>query len=162
MENQDDIKEFIGGHPHKNKVHKVLAHSYSVYLFFLLLSICLDLLFSIRIFNSSIHLSFGLMFLVFGTFLVVWAQYTSRNIDKVNITKETFMHGPYRFTRMPTNYGLLFLTLGFGIITNAFFVVLFSFLSLIIAKFIFIQKQEEILSEKYGEPYQEYKKIVKF
>lgn len=162
MENQVKIKESTEEYPHKNKVHKLLAHSYSVYLLFLLIGICLDLLFSIRIFNSSVVLSFGFLFLMFGTFLVVWAQYTSRNLNKENIKKETFQHGPYRFTRMPTNFGLLFLTLGFGIITNAFFIVLSSFLSLFIAKFFFIEKQEKILSEKYGTPYVEYKKIVKF
>ncbi len=162
MENKEKIIKNTEEYPHKNKVHKVLAHSYSVHLLFLLAGICLDLLFSIRIFNNSVILSFGFLFLMFGTFLIVWAQHTSRHINKENITKETFQHGPYRFTRMPTNFGLLFLTLGFGIITNAFFVVLSSVASLFVAKFFFIEKQEKILSEKYGEPYVEYKKIVKF
>ncbi|KKP71662.1 MAG: hypothetical protein UR70_C0021G0015 [Candidatus Nomurabacteria bacterium GW2011_GWB1_35_20] len=51
--------------------------------------------------------------------------------------------------------------LGFGIITNALFIIIFSVISFIITKFVFIRKEEKILAEKYGIPYLEYKKSVK-
>ena len=156
------IEEFKNEYPHKNKVHKILAHSYSIYLFLFLLGICADLIFNIKIFNNPTVVSFGFVFLVFGTFLIIWAQYTSRNLNKETLNKETFCHGPYRFTRMPTNFGLFFLTLGFGLVINAFFVVLSTFISFIVAKFVFIEKQEKVLAEKYGAPYLEYKKLVRF
>jgi protein-S-isoprenylcysteine O-methyltransferase Ste14 len=155
-------EEFKNEHPHKNKVHKILAHSYSIYLFLFLLGICADLIFNIKIFNNPMVVSLGFVFLVFGTFLIIWAQYTSRNLNKETLNKETFCHGPYRFTRMPTNFGLFFLTLGFGLVINAFFVVLSTFISFIVAKFVFIEKQERVLTEKYGAPYLEYKKLVRF
>jgi protein-S-isoprenylcysteine O-methyltransferase Ste14 len=159
---EGETKEFKNENPHKNKVHKILAHSYSIYLFLFLLGICADLIFNIKIFNNPTIVSFGFVFLVFGTFLIIWAQHTSRNLNKESLNKETFCHGPYRFTRMPTNFGLFFLTLGFGLVINAFFVVLSTFISFIVAQFVFIEKQEKVLAEKYGAPYLEYKKLVRF
>lgn len=47
-------------------------------------------------------------------------------------------------------------------IVNAFFIIVFSFISFLITKFTFLSKEEKILAEKYGAPYLEYKKSVKF
>ena len=104
----------------------------------------------------------GFIFLIFGTFLVFWAQKTSRHLNIENITKETFCHGPYRYTRSPTHWGLFLLMLGFGMIANAFFIVLFSIISFLITKLVFLKKEEKVLAAKYGTPYLEYKKSVKF
>jgi len=149
-------------HLQKQSVHKVLAHSYSVYFLFFLLGVCFDLVLNLKVFNASIVMPVGFILLIFGTLLILWAQKTSRNLKKDNISKETFCHGPYYFTRTPTNFGLFFLILGFGFITNAFFIVLFTLISFIIAKFVFLDREEKILAEKYGAPYLEYKKSVKF
>src|SRR3989338_8719819 len=100
----------------KHSVHKVLAHSYVVYLIFFLLAIYLDAIFGFKVFP------------------------------------DTFM----------APVGLFFLMLGFGVITNSFFVIVFSIISFLTAKFIFIEKQEKMLEEKYGTHYTEYKKSVKF
>jgi len=143
-------------------VHHVLAHSYVLHLFLFLIGVILDLIFNFNFFYSSWVMPFGFFFLVFGTFLALWAQKTSRNFNKNNINKETFHQGPYRYTRVPTNFGLFFLVLGFGLIINAFFVVLSAFLSFLISKFLFLNKQEKMLAVKYGDSYLEYKKIVKF
>lgn len=149
-------------HPQKPSVHKVLAHSYSVFFVFFLIGVFFDMIFNVKVFDSFFLLPVGLFFLVFGTVLILWAQYTSRNLDTKNVTKETFCKGPYCYTRTPTNFGLFFLMLGFGMIINAFFVILFTLVSFIITKFFFLDKQEKILEEKYGAPYSEYKKSVKF
>ena len=106
---ENDIKNKI----EKMSVHGILAHSYSVYLFFFLISVCLDFVFPIKIFNNLLFVYFGFILLVLGTFLIFWAQKTSRNLQKANITKETFCGGPYRYTRIPTSFGLFFLVFGF-------------------------------------------------
>ena len=147
---------------HKNSVHRVLAHSYSVFFFFFLIGICLDLFFNLRVFNSITATPSGVIFLIIGTLLIIWAQTTSQKLNKENISKETFCHGPYRYTRSPTHWGLFLLMLGFGMINNAFFIVLFSIISFLIAKFVFLNKEEKILASKYGASYLEYKKSVKF
>jgi protein-S-isoprenylcysteine O-methyltransferase Ste14 len=147
---------------YKNKVHKILARSYSVYFFFFLVGIYLNLFFNFKVFMSSIIIPIGFLFLVLGTFLAVWAQNTSRKLNTKNITKETFSKGPYRFTSTPTNFGLFFLMLGFGMVTNSLFGIVCSCVAFLIARFIFLEQEEKVLAEKYGTPYLEYKKIVKF
>ncbi len=147
---------------YKNKVHKILARSYSVYLVFFLLGVYLNLIFNFKVFASSIVTPIGLLFLILGTFLAIWAQKTSRNLDTKNLTKEVFYKGPYRFTSTPTNFGLFFLMLGFGMIANSFFIMTCSCIAFVIARFVLLVQEEQVLAEKYGIPYIEYKKIVKF
>lgn len=150
---------------HSHNVHRVLAHSYIIYFFLFLLGVCLDVLFQPKVFfneNLSFNLSFlGVMLLLLASVLIFWAQNTSRNLNKANISKETFCKGPYCFTRSPTHWGLFVLMLGFGILTNAIFVILTTIVSFILTKTIFLKKEELLLEEKYGTPYTEYKKAVK-
>lgn len=148
-------------HSISNSVHRILAHSYSIFFIFFLAGVALDLIFRIRIFQNPAMAPFGLMFLILGTFLILWAQKTSRNIKKENITLDTFCQGPYCYTRSPTHWGLFILMLGFGLVANAFFVVLFTLVSFLVTKYTFINWQERALEEKYGSPYTEYKKTVK-
>lgn len=147
--------------PREYRVHKILAHSYVTYFILFLIGISLDVVFKLKIFTHPITAVVGVVFLIFSTVLIFWAQKTSRNLDIANLSKETFCKGPYCYTRTPTHWGLFFLMIGFGIIANAFFVVLTSFISFIISKFFFLNKQESILAEKYGTPYLEYKKKIK-
>lgn len=149
-------------HPHKNKVHHILAHSYFSFFLLFLFGVFLDLVFPIKIFQGSDIRLFGFIFLFLASVLIVWAQMTSRNLKKENLTKDTFCRGPYCYTRSPTHWGLFFLTLGFGFVANAGFVVLCTIISFLVTKLTFLKKEERILAEKYGAPYLEYKKQVKF
>ena len=154
MENSD--KNHIHG------IHHVLAHSYTMHLFLFLIGVTLDLIFHFKLFYNPSIAPIGIFFLILGTFLIIWAQKTSRKLNKNNISKESFRRGPYRYTRTPTNFGLCFLVLGFGLIINAFFVISSAFISFFISKFVCLNKQEKMLAAKYGAPYLEYKKMVKF
>ncbi|MEO5635077.1 MAG: methyltransferase [Candidatus Paceibacterota bacterium] len=145
---------------HKYSIHKVLAHSYSVYFLFFLVGVTLDLIFKFKIYVSSIMVPVGLALLILGSILILWAQETSRNLTSQNLTKETFSRGPYSYTRSPTHWGLFFLILGFGIISNALFLVLSTLVAFLITRFVFLEKEELILAQKYGTPYLEYQKIV--
>ena len=145
----------------KYQIHKVLAHSYTFYFLSFLVSLFLDLFFPLRLFKHPLIAPIGSLIIVLATFLIFWAQKTSRNLKKDILVKEDFSRGPYSLSRTPTNWGLFFLTLGFGLLANAFFVVVFSIISFIIAKLVFLKKEEMILEKKYGEPYREYKKIVR-
>jgi protein-S-isoprenylcysteine O-methyltransferase Ste14 len=152
---------------YKNKLHRVLAHSYVVYLILLLVGVCLDFIFRIKIFSDSVAMPAGFFFLVLASGLIIWAQKTGNDLRKIaketkDVKAEHFCRGPYCYTRIPTQWGLFFLMLGFGIVTNAFFVILSTVVSLLISKFIFIEKHDKILTAKYGEAYREYKELVKF
>jgi len=154
--------QFENKDSHKNKVHGILAHSYLFCFISFLVGLFLDFIFPFEIFEKFTMASIGLVFLILGTLLIFWAQKASLNLKKENINKETFYHGPYRYTRSPTHFGIFLLMLGFGIMINALFVIIFSITSFIISKFTFLKKEEEVLAKKYGSPYVEYKKSVKF
>ena len=162
METRNTTEEFKNENPHKNVVHKILAHSYLFYFISFLLGLFLDFIFPLKIFEELTMASVGTTFLILGTFLILWAQKSSHNFKKESLNKETFCGGPYRYTRSPTHLGLFLLMLGFGIVANALFIIIFSIISFIVTKLIFIRKEEEVLTQKYGVPYIEYKKTVKF
>ena len=145
-----------------NKVHHVLAHSYSVYFILFLVGVTLDLIYQVKIFQSPFLAPTGFTFLALATLLIFWAQSTTKHINKQNMTKETFCRGPYCYTRSPTHWGLFLLMLGFGILANALFVVIFTVIAFILTKLVFLKKEEAILAKKYGTPYLEYKKLVRF
>ena len=147
-------------HLNKNTPHWVSAHSYAMYFALFLAGVTLDLIYKLNFFNNSSVIPIGVIFLIFATFLILWTEHTSRNLGQT-INKEAFYRGPYRFTRSPIHWGLLFLILGFGLIANAFFVVLSTIISFLVAKFIFQHKEERILEKKYGSHYIEYKRSVK-
>jgi len=148
--------------PHTKRVHHVLAHSYFIYLLLFVVGVYLDIVFDFKIFNTTLVVPFGVALLALASVLIFWAQNTSRTLKKHDLTKEDFCRGPYKYTRSPTHLGLFLLILGFGIISNAFFVVLFTVISFFVTKFTFLKKQEEILMHRYGAPYLEYSKLVKF
>ena len=147
---------------HIPNVHWVLAHSYVMQFALFLVGVTLDLFFRFKIFSDTIMVPMGAVLLVFSTILIIWAEHTSRNLQKENISKEAFCRGPYCYTRTPTHWGLFFLMLGFGIVINAFFVILTTLISFFIAKLVFQNWEEELMEKKYGSHYAEYKKLVKF
>jgi protein-S-isoprenylcysteine O-methyltransferase Ste14 len=144
-----------------SKVHRVLAHSYSFYLAAVFFGVILDMSFRIKVFNNNSFSVFGFVLIILASLLILWAQRTSRNLDTQNLTWEAFYKGPYRLSRSPTHWGLFFLLLGSGIVANAAFVIVLSIVSLFITKIYFLRKEEEILAQKYGEPYIQYKKKVR-
>ncbi len=148
--------------PDKDKVHIVLAHSYSVYFLLFLAGVFLDLIFNLKIFNFPFMMPLGVVLILLATLLIFWAQRTSRNLNKETLTPETFMKGPYRYSRSPTHWGLFFLMLGFGLLNGAIFIVIFAFIAFFLTKLVYLKKEEAILLKKYGAPYSEYKQIVKF
>jgi protein-S-isoprenylcysteine O-methyltransferase Ste14 len=150
-----------GNNIHKNKVHHVLAHSYTVYFILFLIGLSLDLIFGYKIFTDSVMAPVGIALIIFSSLLIIWAQKSSRKLEKESLTKESFSKGPYRHARHPTYWGLFLLLFGFGIMVNATFIILSTMISIIVSKTMFMDKEEKILAEKYGEPYLEYKKSVK-
>lgn len=145
----------------QNSVHQTLAHSYFLHFFALILGVILDLIFHIRLVHSSIMMPIGFFLLFIATIIIVWAQITTKDLDKKEVTKEHLLKGPYCYTRTPTHYGLFLLILGFGFIMNAFFIILLSIFSVIFGKSVYLKKYENIMLNKFGSIYEEYKKSVK-
>jgi len=145
-----------------NKIHSTLAHSYSSYFLLLIAGVLLDLIFHIRIFHSSIMMPIGFALLIIATLIILWAQISYEDLRGKDVTKQHFCKGPYCYTRNPTHLGLFLLILGFGFVLNAFFVILFTVLSLVFTKVVFLKKHDSVMEDKFGAPYREYKKSVKF
>ncbi len=148
----------------KHSVHHVLAHSYLVHLVLLLVAIFLDYIFDYNFFNNSIVVPVGFVVLLLATFLIFWAQKTGRDFSNIKGAKTTehFCRGPYCYTKVPTQWELAFLVLGFGLVTNSFFIVVFTVVSFLLSKILFMGKYDKLLTEKYGDAYVAYKKLVKF
>lgn len=148
--------------PKSGNIHRILAHSYTLYFFALLAGLLLDFIFPLRLFKNPLMVYVGIGLIIISTLLVLWAQKTSRILDKEKeVSKENFCRGPYCYTRSPTHWGLSLMVLGFGILANATFVVIATVIAFFITKSVFLRREEKILSQKYGAPYDEYKKSVK-
>jgi len=147
---------------HKNKIHRVSAHSYLVYLALVLVGTVLDLTFRVRIFTEEATVFIGPLLVLGATLWILWTVRFSQNPDPENVSKESFARGPYGYTRSPTQWGLFFLMLGFGIILNATFVILFTLVAFLLIRIVFLKRREDLLEERYGVHYTEYKKSVHF
>ena len=144
-------------------VHVLLSNSYIMFFFAVVLGVIFDIFFPINLFKGVIYEYVGLVLLVLGTIIIYWSQYTTRSAGKIASGRDTnfFLHGPYRYTRNPTNFGLTLSILGFGFLIHSSFSVIFILVTYIISKIFFIKRQDTILEERYGEVFVEYRKKVK-
>ncbi len=162
MEALEKIEKLVEKYSHKHRIQKVEAHSYSTYFAFFLFGIILDIIFRFRIFSDYVMVPVGLFFLIVATILIFWAQKTGRDLEKeIEEKVEHLYRGPFSYTRSPTHWGLFFLMLGYGIIANSVFVILFTLISFLFTRYVFLEKREKIMTEKYGDHFLEYKKKVK-
>lgn len=157
----DKIKEIP---KNKKTVHHILFHSYSLYLFVVIIGFLLDVLFPLEVFSSKLYQYIGLILIILGPIVIYWAQNTSAsyNEEEAKLKNKTYFNrGPYRFLRSPTHFGLFILTLGFSLIINSLFSILLIIVAHFSTKIFFINRQEKILEDKYGDDYLDYKRKVK-
>ena len=144
------------------KIPKIRAYTDFMYFLFFVIGVFFNIIFHLKVFKSSIAIPIGIIILMFATILIFWTQKTVRVILKENPNKKNFYRGPYRYTRSPVHLGLFLLLIGLGLVANSFFISLFAIIAFVIGKFIFLNKEEKVLLEKYGTQYLEYKKLVRF
>ncbi|MES2930429.1 MAG: methyltransferase [Patescibacteria group bacterium] len=145
-------------------VHIVLSYSYVMFLMAVVAGLVLDLVYHITIFSGPFYSYAGFIMIVAGSYLVYWAQSTSRCTKeemKKGLTGRDFERGPYKYSRNPTHLGLTLMTLGLGLILHSFFSVVCIIVASVISKFIFLKKEERLLEKKYGQTYCEYKRKVR-
>lgn len=148
----------------KDIVHFLLAHSYLVFLLSIIIGVSLDFLLPEKVFSNDVFCGTGVVLMALGSVVIGWAQSTYPKYKKgdVNKSKEKgFEIGPYRYFRSPTHLGLFVLMLGFSLIINSFFSVVFTILAHVITKTFFLKREERILEAKYGDAYIDYKKKVR-
>ena len=146
----------------KPSVHEVLARSYSIYLIGVFIGLVVDYFYPVRVISNEVGSAVGLILLVLGGILILWAQKTSSKLRgrPQPLQMIDFKKGPYSYTRQPTNVGLTMLTLGFAFVENSLILIVAVLISFTVS-LKFIRKEESILGERYGEIYLNYKKEVK-
>jgi protein-S-isoprenylcysteine O-methyltransferase Ste14 len=145
-------------------VHFILSHSYTVFLFAVVLGVVLDVFIPMDIFEHYLYQPIGFGMIVLGSILIYWAQSTSRKTNKEMQRENTprdFERGPYKYSRNPTHIGLSIMTLGLGFLLQSVFSIAFIAVASLVTKFIFLKKEERLLEEKYGQAYLDYKKKVR-
>lgn len=144
-------------------IHFSLSFSYFMFLSAVVLGVVFDLIFPVNILKGVTPQYIGFLMIVLGSLFVYWAQYTSRRPKNYEIRERVladFEHGPYKYMRTPTHFGLFVMTLGLGLIINSPFSIIFIIIGHMLSKLIFIKKEEELLEKKYGQVYTDYKKKV--
>jgi protein-S-isoprenylcysteine O-methyltransferase Ste14 len=165
MHNQATTKQNDGfKESRQGTVHFILLHSYLIFLLAVILGVFFDTFLNGKIFHNGVYQYIGLLLLIISSLIIYWAQSTSSNYkqrEKRNEEDSHFEHGPYKYSRSPTHFGLFIMTLGLALIINSLFSIIFTIIAYLITKFFFLRKEEELLEKKYGETYVEYKKKVK-
>lgn len=149
----------------KSLIQVVSGHGY-LFLFGVgLFGLLIDLLHSYRIPGVGFQY-FGILLILLGTLLTLWAQYSSnkhRNSWLMeNIKAAHFYHGPYMHMKSPTHVGIAVMLLGFGFCLASLSVVLAVVFASLFLKVSFLRKHEAILLKQFGTAYDEYRKRVKF
>jgi protein-S-isoprenylcysteine O-methyltransferase Ste14 len=144
-------------------IHLLLAHSYTIHLLNIGLSVVLGLIFTDFRFSNQALSWVGLVLIMVGTFFVYWAQKTSSSTRAKMMKGEVrnFASGPYKYNRNPTHFGLVLSTFGLGLVSGSYFILITTFVTLILSKTFFLPKEEKILELKYGQHYSDYKKKVR-
>ncbi len=147
-------------------VHELLAHTYLAYLAAIIFGFVLEALIPVSLPYPAL-MPAGILGIALGTILVFWTQHSgmrrrANNKKPHELTAADFRTGPYKYTRMPTQYGLFLMTFGLSMLYKSYFMMNATVVALIIVRFYIIPKQEKHLSRKYGQLYAEYKKAVRF
>lgn len=144
----------------KGRLYKILSNSYIFYFVIFFVGTLFDLIFP-RHFLDNFYATFiGFFFIICSSVFIFWIKRSTKQKKKIE-TKEDFMRGPYKYTSIPNHWAIFILILGFGVMANAFFMVIFSSICFVITLPYFLKMQEVVLVEKYGSIYTEYRKIVK-
>ena len=71
------------------------------------------------------------------------------------------VRGPYRFTRNPMYLGLVCITAGLALLTNALWPLILLPIVIVIVRRAVIDREEHYLTAKFGEEYLRYKARVR-
>lgn len=111
----------------------------------------------------------GLLVIVLGSILIIWANYTLLFVGKIGLeAREPFhipstlvVEGPYKFSRNPIYLSVVMITFGFAILVGSLSILIISVALFFIFQTWFISWEEKKLEEAFGEEYLEYKKQVR-
>jgi protein-S-isoprenylcysteine O-methyltransferase Ste14 len=111
----------------------------------------------------------GVLAIVLGFVLVVWANYTLLFVGKIGLNaREPFqtpstlvIEGPYKFSRNPIYLSVIIILIGLAILVGSLSIFIIAIVLFIIFWKWFVSWEEKKLEEVFGEEYLEYKKRVR-
>lgn len=131
----------------------------------LLIGLGLNIVFPLKIFSSfRAGLFLGLIFILFGALLVIWAVKTlfKRNVDpRFKPVGNIVTEGPYAFTRNPMYVSFTLIYAGFAFLFNALWPLFFLPLVLVVMTYGVIKREERYLEKRFGEEYLKYASEVR-
>jgi len=159
----EDNKEIQSntGLKRKGVIHYILSGGYILFLVAFLLGISFSLIFPNKILDTPYVKYIGYFFIIIGPILIYWAQSTSKALSKNPPLIPTFRNGPYKYIRTPTYSGILIMMFGYSLIIQSIYTFIFLIIAVILSKHFILKKQDKILSDRYGEHFDKYKKEVK-
>jgi len=139
---------------------KIMPTTYLLVL--LLLSIGLHFVFPIKKIIHSPYTYLGIIFIIFGSILNIWADNMfkkSKTPVKPHETPTSLeVSGPFRISRHPMYLGGVAILLGAAVIMGSIITFVFPILFLILMEIIFIPFEEKNLERVFGEKFLDYKK----
>ncbi len=110
---------------------------------------------------------FGLLIIVLGFALIIWANYTL--LRKISLEEREPFHtpsvlvlnGPFQFSRNPVYLSVIMMAIGLAILLGSLILFIIPPIFFIVFQRFFIRWEEKKLEETFGEDYLEYKKRVK-
>lgn len=144
----------------KNEIKSLVIYAPVVYLIALITGVIADSFYYMKLSESLITETLGSFLIFFATILILWAQHSLRNFQKIKkeeLTPESFSGGPYHFSKHPTYLSLGFLVLGLGLIVNSLIITTMALIAFVLVYFFILRKEESILERKYGDLYSRYK-----
>ncbi len=125
----------------------------------------IDLLFKITPFNSFLFFAIGILFLVIGYSIRVWATYyfyrAQMKVIVLKPQKHLITQGPFRYSRNPLYLGgNFFIFLGASLLLGTIFGILITFLHLPLIN-LMIKREEAQLEHQFGKQWVDYKNKVR-
>ncbi|MHA2224166.1 MAG: methyltransferase family protein [Candidatus Hodarchaeales archaeon] len=110
---------------------------------------------------------FGLLIIVMGFALTIWANYTLlqkislEERDPFHIPKALVVNGPYQFSRNPVYLSGIMMAFGLATLLGSLILFILPVFCFIVFQGIFIPWEEKKLEETFGKDYLEFKMRVR-
>ncbi len=137
----------------------ILSKSYTLFFFFFVLGLIVDVLMNFRINLPNIE-NIGLVIAVLATTVIYWAQTVNKKPKYLPNGERNFRMGPYAFSRHPTYLSIFLLMVGAALLMNSYSILVTSIVAYVVAIFTFMEKEEQRHIKKYGDLYLKYMKRV--
>ena len=134
-------------------------------LVYLIIFVLLNKLFpALKIVSNPYNL-FGIVFILIGILIVIWAAnaFTRKDTPKnpFDTPKAVATDGPFKHSRNPMYIGITYILIGASILNGSALVFLAPIVFLITIRIFFIPMEEKKMERLFGEEYLNYKKKVR-